>query len=154
LARWLGVRTGLAVHHMDKIHWLPGWVARPRGERREMALKVEARGSWIFEGGFSTTYDNRAARADTLIWLDLPVGVRLWRVTKRLILLYGQSRPDMPDGCAETLHRETLPFYVWIWQTRHSHRARLVRLLADHPHLAVYHLRSAAEVRAFQEEVS
>ena len=29
IARQIGQRTGLPVVHIDKIHWMPGWVERP-----------------------------------------------------------------------------------------------------------------------------
>lgn len=148
LARALGAHTGLPVYHMDHIHWCPGWQARPRAERRALALEIEARETWIFEGGFSTTYAHRLSRADTLIWLDVPVTLRLWRVTKRLITHYGQRRPDMAEGCVEGLHAESWAFYRWIWQTRQTGRARLADLAADAPDcVTVYHLSTSAQVR-------
>ena len=154
LARVVGVRTGLPVHHMDHIHWLPGWEQRPRPLRREMALEIERGDAWVFEGGFSTTYAHRVARADTLVWLDLPVGLRMWRVTRRLFRYWGQRRPDMAPGCAEGFHSETLAFYAWIWRTRHTARQRLLTLIADAPEgLVVHHLTSRGAVRRFEEEV-
>lgn len=149
LARRLGRLTGLPVHHMDHIHWMPGWQPRPRARRIEMAHAVETSEAWIFEGGFSTTYAHRAGRADTLIWLDLPVGLRLWRVTRRLLRYWGQPRPDMAEGCVEGLHRETVAFYRWIWATRHSHRAVLHHLVQQNPHLNVHHLRTRRAVASF-----
>jgi adenylate kinase family enzyme len=150
----LGAQTGLPVHHMDHIHWMSGWQARPREQRKDMALAVENSAAWIFEGGFSTTYEHRATRADTLIWIDLPVGLRLWRVTKRLWRYYGQSRPDMAQGCPEKLHSESLLFYTWIWQTRASHRVRLLQLIEDHKAgLIVHHLTSRAAVAEFQSSL-
>ncbi len=149
LARALGACTGLPVYHMDHIHWMPGWVQRPRDLRQEMAHAIERQDAWIFEGGFSTTYAHRAARADTLIWQDLPEGLRLWRVTRRLMAYWGQRRPDMAEGCVEGLHAETLAFYRWIWSTRHSHRAALADLVRAHPHLRVHHFRAPHEVKTF-----
>lgn len=149
LARVVGAQTGLPVHHMDHIHWMSGWVQRARPERTAMAHAIETTQAWVFEGGFSTTYDHRAGRADTLVWLDLPVALRLWRVTRRLACHYGQRRPDMAEGCTETIHAETWDFYRWIWSTRHSHRVRLVRLISEHPHLEVHHLKSRADVARF-----
>lgn len=155
LARALGARTGLPVHHMDHIHWLPGWQMRPRAERTAMALEVERGDAWIFEGGFSTTYDHRLSRADTLVWLDLPVALRLWRVTRRLILHWGQRRPDMAEGCVEGIHGETWAFYRWIWDTRHTGRARHAALLAQAQEAghAAYHLTSPRAVRRFEEGI-
>ncbi|WP_415919948.1 AAA family ATPase [Tateyamaria sp. SN6-1] len=151
LARRLGTRTGLPVHHMDHIHWMPGWQQRPRDLRREMAMEIEAGAAWIFEGGFSTTYEHRLSRADTVIWLDLPVGLRMWRVTKRLVQHWGQRRPDMAPGCIETVHSETLAFYRFIWRTRATGRARLAALLSGAPtSVRVHHLTSRADVQAFE----
>ncbi|MCV6586017.1 MAG: AAA family ATPase [Marinibacterium sp.] len=148
LARALGARTGLPVFHMDHLHWKPGWQPRSMDEKRPMALAVEAQSRWIFEGGLSDTYDNRASRADTLIWLDLPVGLRLWRVTKRSVLYAGQVRPDMADGCPEGFHGETPEFYRYIWRTRQSSRARVQRLIRTHgAGLGVVHLRAPRAVR-------
>ena len=149
LARKLGRVSGLPVHHMDMIHWMPCWEQRSMTDKWRMTREVEAQDRWIFEGGFSATYDSRAARADTLIWIDLPVGLRLWRVTKRVVRYWGRSRPDLPQGCVEGVKRETWAFYKWIWKTRHSHRRRLMHLLRDHDHLVVHHLRSQGEIRRF-----
>lgn len=154
LARALGARTGLPVYHMDHIHWLPGWQPRPRALRRDLAHDIENRDAWIFEGGFSTTYAHRLSRADTVIWLDLPLGLRLWRVTKRLIRYWGQSRPDMAEGCVEGIHAETWPFYQWIWSTRHTARMRVADLLGGaEGSVAIHHLTSRAAVRRFMKEV-
>lgn len=144
LARGFGAATGLPVHHMDHIHWQAGWVARSRAQRKDMALAIEAQDRWIFEGGFSTTYDNRAARADTLIWLDVPVAVRLWRVTWRTVKSYGRNRPDIPQGCAERLGADTIAFYHWIWRTRESGRQRIRDVIGVHRHLEVHHIRDNA----------
>ncbi|MFK7837896.1 MAG: hypothetical protein AB8B60_16935 [Sulfitobacter sp.] len=95
MARMLGAQTGLPVHHMDHIHWRDGWIERENPEKLALASEIEAQERWIFEGGLKATYANWATRADTLIWLDLPVGLRLWRVTKRLLRFWGQARPDM-----------------------------------------------------------
>ena len=99
LAREVGARLGLPVVHIDTIHWQPGWVQRPREERLPLAAEVEAREAWVFEGGFSETWPNRAARAELVIWLDLPLGLRLWRVFKRRVRWHGQTRPDLPENC-------------------------------------------------------
>jgi adenylate kinase family enzyme len=150
LARALGRRIDLPVFHMDHIHWQPGWVERPKAEKIRLANAVEAQERWIFEGGLSATYQSRLERADTVIWLDLPVGLRLWRVMKRTLRHLGQARPDLPEGCPEGFHRETLPFWHYIWRTRLSGRQRIVALLAGaQPHVTVIHLCRASEARAF-----
>ncbi|NUB46057.1 AAA family ATPase [Fertoebacter nigrum] len=149
LARALGARTGLPVVHMDHIHWQPGWVERTAAQKDRLCAEVEAREEWIFEGGHSRSYANRVARADLLIWVDVPVALRLWRVTRRTLTGLGKSRPDLPSACPERL-RNLPGFWRFIWATRHSSRARIARLVQGAPpELRVVHLRSLADVRAF-----
>ena len=150
LARRLGEHTGLPVYHMDHIHWKPGWTPRSLDEKIPMAKQIEARPRWIFEGGMSATYENRVSRADTLVWLDFPVALRLWRVTRRSVLFAGTVRPDMAEGCPEGFHRETPEFYRYIWRSRHSSRRRVLRLIEDHKaRINVVHLCRLAAVNAW-----
>jgi adenylate kinase family enzyme len=155
LARALGARTGLPVYHMDHIHWQSGWVERALPDKVPLALAVQARDQWIFEGGLSRTYADRIARADTFIWLDLPVGLRFWRVLRRSVIYWGRARPDLLEGCVERFGPETLPFWRFIWRTRQSSRVPLLAVVADPPaHLHVVHLCKVREVRAFLASVS
>ena len=152
LARMLGEATGLPVYHMDHIHWMPGWVQRPDADRVRMAHEIEDKEAWIFEGGLSRTFDRRRDRADTLVFLDTSLTLRLWRVTWRFIRDYGKTRPDMATGCPEGNWREMLAFYRFIWRTRHSARARILRLMDEAcPELAVHVLTSRRSVRDFVE---
>ena len=149
LARLLGEKTGLPVFHMDMIHWQPNWVERPRDEKAKLAHAIEIQDKWIFEGGLSVTYGNRMARADTLIWLDVPVGIRIWRVVKRMVKHWGQARPDLPTGCNEGLTAQTLPFWIWIWTSRRRGRDVIQKLIDDAKYTTVHRLQSLKDVRAF-----
>lgn len=154
LARQLGERTGLPVFHMDQIHWLPGWVERSKEDKDRLSSEVHQQERWIFEGGHSRTYPERIARADTFIWLDVPVWLRMVRVLRRSWRYRGQSRPDLTEGCPEQFSTETLKFLHFIWTTRHSARAKLLEVWqSPPPHLTVYRLKNLAEVSAFLETV-
>ncbi|MCK7614752.1 DNA topology modulation protein FlaR [Roseibium sediminicola] len=154
LATALGETTGLPVFHMDKIHYRPGWVERPRAEKDRLTHEVHIQDRWIFEGGHSSTYAERIARADTFIWLDVPVGLRIARVLKRSVRYYGRSRPDLPEGCPERFNWQTAEFLRFIWRTRHSARAKLDAVYQAPPaHLTAHRLTSLAEVRAFLAEL-
>ncbi len=147
LARQIGRRTGLPVVHVDRIHHLPGWKERPRDEKIAMAMAEQAKPEWIFEGRLSATFEDRFARADTVIFLDLPLGLRFWRVIKRSVLHYGRTRPDMQEGCPERFSYE---FYKWIWDTRETGRQKELELLArDTPEKHKFHLTSPKAVRDF-----
>jgi adenylate kinase family enzyme len=131
-ARALGERTGLPVVHIDRIHWQPGWVERSKAEKTRLCLEAEQQSRWIFEGGHSATWPSRVARADMLIWLDRPVGLRLWRVVRRAVVGLGRTRPDMADDCPERL--SSLPEFIrYILATRRSARDKMASLAAGSP---------------------
>ena len=142
--------SGLPVWHMDQIHWLPGWVERDRQEKDLLTRRVHASPEWIFEGGHSRTYRERAARADLLIWLDLPVGLRVRRVLARSWRHSGRVRPDMAEGCPEEWGRQTIEFLRFMWRTRDTARLAIRRTIETaSPALRVVHLTGPAQTRAF-----
>jgi adenylate kinase family enzyme len=144
LARALGARTGLPVVYIDHIHWQANWIERTHEEKTRLCREVEAREAWIFEGGHAATWPTRVARADLLIWLDRPVGLRMQRVVIRCLRHLGRTRPDLPDGCPETLR--AMPAFVrFIWRTRQTARERMERLAAE-ASCTVVRLRSDQEV--------
>ncbi|MFL6860237.1 MAG: hypothetical protein ACJ8EV_05420 [Sphingomicrobium sp.] len=149
LAQTLGERTGLPVIHIDKIHWQPGWVERSRDEKTRLCRQAEQGERWIFEGGHSATWPSRLARADMLVWIDRPVGLRLWRVLRRALLGLGRTRPDMADGCPERLR--SLPEFVgYIWRTRRTGAEKIARLTQSAPAgCEVAHLRSERDLESF-----
>lgn len=150
-ARALGDMAHLPVVHIDKIHWKPGWQERTRAEKTAMCLQVQARDEWVFEGGHSTTWADRLDRADTLIWLDMPLWLRSWRVIRRTVRYYGRSRPDLPAGCPEKL---SLEFWGYIWRTRTSSRRNMLALYDGAPAQKTrHHLQSPAAARRYLENM-
>lgn len=148
LARQIGAATGLPVCHVDHIHWMSGWIERHQAEKEAMAMAEQAKPEWVFEGGLSETKEDRLARCDSLIVIELPYRLRMWRVIKRTVRFYGRTRPDLPDGCPEQV---SLEFWRWIWDTRHTARIKNQGWITKARALGkpVYHLRSRREVRAF-----
>jgi len=151
LARQLGEITGLPVFHTDHIYWKSGWVRQSKQKALQMVGDIAQQPEWVFEGAFSSSYDLRLARADTLIVLDLPTRVCLFRVLKRIISSYGTVRPDMAPGCPDQFDWE---FLKWVYRFRRNSRPRLLKLLEDAPpEVTRYHLTSSGAVKALVEGV-
>ncbi|MEM1363011.1 MAG: isopentenyl transferase family protein [Pseudomonadota bacterium] len=150
LAIALGRKTGLPVYHMDRIHWQPGWQSRDVTEKDHLTHEVHQKEAWIFEGGHSRTYPERLARADTLVWLDLPVTLRYWRVGKRWWMYRGGTRPDLPENCPERLDGE---FLRYIWTSRRRTRQRHLDILKNPGDLKIHHLQTRSAVRRFLSAV-
>jgi adenylate kinase family enzyme len=146
-ASGLGERTGLPVIHLDALYWRSGWTETPSDEWGRLVNKLLARDTWVIDGNYGGTQDARIAACDTVIFLDLPRHVCLWRVVKRWLRYRGRVRPDMAEGCNEHL---TLEFVRWIWQYPATRRpgilAKLTTLRSDQRAVV---LRSAAAVEDF-----
>ena len=150
-ARKLGGLIHLPVYHIDHIHWESGWVERPGPEKDRLCAEIHGKDRWIFEGGRSSTWPERLARADTLIWLDVPLPIRFARVIWRTIRHWGRNRPDLPDGCPEHFSWE---FYQYVWRTRHTSRRRMRDLYNSVPMDKVaIRLSSSANVRKYFDDL-
>lgn len=148
LARRIAERTGLPLIHLDAVYWKPGWVETPSDEWRKLVAEMLQRDAWVMDGNFGGTLDLRLAACDSVIFLDLPPIVCLWRVIRRRARYRGESRPDMTPGCPEQL---TLGFLAWIAFYRLRRRRAILRRLAAAAREGkqTYVLDSDAKVDAF-----
>jgi len=151
LARDLGQRTGLPVVHLDAEHWLPGWVEPDREEWRRKVETLSEGDRWIMDGNYGGTMRHRLARADTIVFLDLPRRVCIYRALKRSTVYRRRPRPDMADGCEEKIDWK---FLKWIWDYPATRRPGILAMLreARSEGKAVYRLRSSKAVRRFVEQ--
>jgi adenylate kinase family enzyme len=127
LARRLAAATGLPAVHLDRHYWRPGWVEPARQDWRAEVARLAAGDRWIIDGQYGGTLDLRLARADTLIFLDLPMPLCLARVLRRTVAGYGRNRAELPPGCPE---RFDWPFLKYVWNYRRSHRPKMHGIVA------------------------
>lgn len=113
LARQLGEKLKINVLHLDSLFWKPGWVETPREEWIDSQQELVKLESWIMDGNYSGTMEIRLNAADTIIFLDIPRIICIYRAFKRMIQYRNKTRPDMGEGCYE---RFSFKFFKWIWQ--------------------------------------
>ncbi len=116
LARELAPRMGLPLVHMDQLGWQAGWVETEKAELNARLAEVVAQDEWLIEGNYGSTLAPRLERADSVIYLDFPIRLCLWRLAKRIILHRGRARPDMPEGCPERFDAAFF-WYVMNWNS-------------------------------------
>lgn len=147
LARALGAKLGLPVTHLDVLWWQPGWTESSYDEFRPKVAAAVAEERWVIDGNFSRTFDLRLPRADTVIWVDQPRRICLWRAFRRTLTQFGRNRADLAPGCPEKFDPA---FYRFIWNFKRTHDAMMEEALArDAAHAQVFRLRSDAEIMAF-----
>lgn len=117
--------TGLPVFHLDEYYWRPGWVETPRDEWRMVQRELVAHERWIIEGNYSTTFDLRFERADTVIVLAPARRVCIYRALKREIVNW--HRAVQAEGCPE---RFDVSFLHWLWRFPYDARPLLDAALA------------------------
>jgi adenylate kinase family enzyme len=145
LAAAIARRTDLPLVHLDQHYWRSGWV-EPTAE--EWARQVEALAAgerWVMDGNYGGTLAVRLPRADTVVWLDLPTHVCLWRIARRALRHRGEVRPDMAPGCPERLRPE---FVLHVLRFRFNSRRRIVERLDGYGGTLVC-LRKPRDVKGF-----
>lgn len=127
LSRELARRTGLPLHHLDRLYWNPGWVETDKPAWRDAVARLASAPRWIIDGNYGGTLKLRLARADTVIDLDLPAWLCVAGILRRLIGPQARERPDMAAGCRERPNREFLKFLAYTATFRRRVRPRIVR---------------------------
>lgn len=153
-ARRLGERLGLPVIHLDRAYWHPGWVETPKDEWRRKVEEMCAGETWVMDGNYSGTLEVRLAACDSVIFLDLPRVLCVWRVLRRSFMYGERGRSDMAEGCRERPDLEYVKFIAWVWNYRKRSRPKVLALLESAASdKRVVRLRSSEEVERFLAEV-
>jgi adenylate kinase family enzyme len=130
LARTLGARLGLPVFHLDQVYWQPGWVETPLDHFQAEVARIAALPAWVIDGNYTDTIGPRFAAADTVIYLDVPTWLSVYRLLRRMIAGYGRVRADSAPGCAEYFD---MPFLRYAWSWNRERRTRNLGLVESFP---------------------
>lgn len=125
-SRRLHEATKLKLIHLDQLYWRPNWVEHSKDEWRKTVEETVKGEEWIMDGNFSGTMEIRMAACDTVIFLDLPRTVCVWRILKRVAFYKKGSRPDMAEGCDERFDWE---FLKWVWDYSNRTKPKVEGLL-------------------------
>jgi adenylate kinase family enzyme len=110
---------------------------------------VLAGDAWIADGNYHETLDLRLARADTVVFLDMP----WWLCAGRAFLRGFRMPGELPEGCdysAWLRLRDEWRLAVRIWRKRRSEPEREHEIISQHgQHVALHVLRSKRAVREF-----
>lgn len=115
----LGKALKLDVFHLDSFYWKQGWVESSLEEFTEKQEKMLSHySSWIVEGNYSSTIKLRADHADTIIYLELPLRICLYRVIMRWLTNLGYKRHDLGGECTEKMDFAFIKFIVTTYRKR------------------------------------
>jgi adenylate kinase family enzyme len=152
----LARRLGVSYVELDALHHGPDW-AEPTNEefRARVREAMDARpGGWVIDGNYEVKLgDTVIGAADTIVWLDLPLPVklrRLWlRTTHRI-----REDVELWSGNKESWRgafwgRESL--FGWMLRTHFRHRREWPRRYGGDPRFV--RLRSVREAKEWLDGV-
>lgn len=150
---WLAVRlaraTGLPLHDLDDLYWLPGWVRPSTSAWEDIQAKLVERPEWIIAGDYRQTLALRVRRATAVIVVDPGAVTCLRRLLLRTARIYlgdvkalpsevrRDSRRHAGRGLTRIVRiglryrREGLPY---VTSLAHRHGVPLLRIGQD-PHV-------------------
>ena len=118
--------THLPLIHLDREYWKSNWVETPNDEWEIIVKDLSSKTRWIIDGNYGRTMQYRLEHADTVVFLNRSTWLCVYRIIKRTIKYYGQSRPDMATGCHE---RFDLKFLMYVLRYNHARRPGILKKL-------------------------
>ena len=151
LAAQLAGILGCPFIEPDTLFWGPNWTPVPREEFRRQVAGAVAGDVWTIGGNYSVARDLIWQRADTLIWLDYPLPLVLWRLSRRTLhriitqeTLWGGN---VESWRGQFANRDSL--FVFALKTHYRRRREMPVLLAqpEYAHLQSLHFRRPREAQ-------
>jgi len=146
LARELAAAIGVPHVELDALYFGPNFSTAPLPVLRDRTSAAIAGDRWVTDGNKSAVRDLVWPRADTVIWLDYPLVVSLWRLAKRAlwrtsVLKAHAAGKDSEAGFARQFrlgangvitalrsHRGQRREYSRMFADEENHRLEVVRL--------------------------
>lgn len=159
LARELAAALGFPHVELDALYFGPDFSTVSLSVLRERTSAAIAGDLWVTDGNKSAVRDLVWPRADTIIWLDYPFVVSLWRLGKRALWRTSALKTQAAQsGRKAGLPRQLLSGAKGVLTALRSHmgqRREYPRMFAqpENQHLAVVRLRSPRATRRWLARV-
>ena len=159
LARELAAALGIPHVELDALYFGPDFSTVPLSVLRERTRSAIAGDLWVTDGNKSAVRDLVWPRADTIIWLDYPFVVSLWRLGKRALWRTSVLKAQAAQSGKRTgLPRQLLSAAKGVLTALRSHMGQrreypLMFAQPENQHLAVACLRSPRATRRWLARV-
>lgn len=151
LAKQLAIKFDYDFIELDALHWEPNWTEAPLEVFRERVEKAIQVSGWIVAGNYRTVRDIIWAKAEAVIWLDYPLPIVFWQLTRRTFrrwwkqeLLWGTNREDLWTHF-KLWSEESL--FHWLFKTywKRKHEYPFLFSMPEHQHLGIIHFKHPSE---------
>ena len=155
LSRKLAAVLDVPMLELDGVFHQHDWTPLPVEDFRHTVTEfVTGSDGWVVDGNYSAVRDLVWARADTVVWFDLPryeVMRRLsWRTARRGVLraeLWNGNRESLRNFLRRDPERSIL---AWAWTTHRRNRDRYRAAVQDPAwsHMEFVRIASAKDIRS------
>jgi adenylate kinase family enzyme len=155
LGRRLAASLQVPFVELDAIFHQPDWQDLPTAEFRSRVSEAVSGDEWVVDGNYSAVQDLVWARADTVVWLDLPRPTVMRQVVRRT-LRRALTRQELWNGNREPLSnfykwdpRVNIIRWTWVMYARSVARYSAAMEDPRYGDLEFFRLRSRAAIAAF-----
>lgn len=106
----------LPLFHLDKYFFEANWKERNYQEFLNLQRELVEKSAWIIDGNCTRSLEMRYAKADIVLYFNLPLTLCYWRVFKRLWHKNKQI-DDRAENCHEIVRWKLLT-YMWGFENR------------------------------------
>jgi adenylate kinase family enzyme len=112
-ARAISKKSGIPVIHLDYYYHQKKFdFGNNKQAWLDKIAELTSGDSWIIEGNYSSSYEQRIPVSDTLIFLDMPPWLSVWSVLKRRFQYSNKGRAEMPADWVERINLEFFKYVV------------------------------------------
>lgn len=149
----IAARMHLPLYALDKIQYGPKGIAIPHTDFLELHNDIISRDTWVIDGyGCLASTWERLDIADTLVYIDLPLALHFFWVTKRFI--NGLFHPTLGWPSDAPLIKSTYQSYRVIWLCHKKLTPAYRRYVTDAAKTkTVYHLHSKKDITHFLDSL-
>lgn len=156
MARRLAQLLGCPHVELDALHWGPNWTPVDLELFRERTSEALSHRCWAADGNYSKVRDLVFARADTIVWLDYPLPLILWRLvwrTGRRLVLQEELWNTNRERLRNHLGRDSL--LLWALRTYWRRKREYGAMMRDpmYAGLVFVHLTSPQAAEAWLSAV-
>ena len=148
LGKHLAENLGFPFTDLDDLYWLPNWIIRPSKEFSSLIEDATSSDCWIICGNQSKYRHLFWPKADTIIWLDLPLYLLLWRVLRRSIknLFF---KDEICNGNQETLRQffSSQSIVLWLLKSYFRRRRDYLMEMKTRTNVKWIHTRKSRSIR-------
>ncbi len=152
LSKKLSDALDLPLYHLDSVYWQANWKIPKEDEWHTKLNNILSKPEWIMDGNYCKTLEMRIKSADTVIFLNIPKHIAIYRVLKRSFTNFNMTRPDMGKDCKEKFD---FSFLKYVWNFNSIQKNKILNILNENKRTkSIIYLKGLSEIKKFSKNIT